>query len=135
MTKQRRSMRPNKSSANHKSDGLTPLARKIRFLEYSRDIVGMLGGWRRIYEALKSKKDREFVLEFGSAMFEEVHELAGYPKEKWPAATKLFVEGVSGQKHVADVAIKCAELMFDTTLGELKSVGGPDLCFVFEDPR
>lgn len=102
------------------------LAAKIKVIAYSRDIHGMLAGWRRIYKAIPASKERAHALDFAGVMFEELHELGGHNAVTVKRILPMLQEAITGNRDPAKTALECGEVAFGVKLSDLQE-GGIDV--------
>lgn len=102
------------------------LAARIKIIAYSRDVHGMLAGWRRIYKAIPGPKDRAHALDFAGAMFEELHELGGHHADTVKRVVPMLQDAITGKRDPAKTSLECGEVAFGVKLADLPG-GGIDL--------
>lgn len=99
------------------------LAAKIKIIAYSRDIHGMLAGWRRIYKAIPSATERAYALDFAGVMFEELHELGDHQADTVKRVVPMLRDAITGKRDPAKTSLECGEIVFDVKLSVLKDSG------------
>jgi hypothetical protein len=99
------------------------LAAKIKFISYSRDIYGMLAGWRRIYKAIPASQERAHAVDFAGVMFEELHELGGHQADRVKRIVPMLRDAITGKRDPSKTSLECGEIVFDVKMSDLKDSG------------